>query len=158
MIEGGHVMPEMEQATRRETVALRNEPEPGYQFKEYVIHMEGDTAVKVQPLGNFFTMPDFNVVVSAVFEKQEGQDQQQDQQQQDQQQDQQEDQQQQQDQQDQQQNQQQNQQQQQQNQEMSKEDAQRMLDALENQEKKTMEKVNEQKVRTQPKKHSDKDW
>ena len=158
MIEGGHVMPEMEQATRRETVALRNEPEPGYQFKEYVIHMEGDTAVKVQPLGNFFTMPDFNVVVSAVFEKQEGQDQQQDQQQQDQQQDQQEDQQQQQDQQDQQQDQQQNQQQQQQNQEMSKEDAQRMLDALENQEKKTMEKVNEQKVRTQPKKHSDKDW
>ena len=41
---------------------------------------------------------------------------------------------------------------------MSKEDAQRMLDALENQEKKTMEKVNEQKVRQQPKKKSDKDW
>ena len=41
---------------------------------------------------------------------------------------------------------------------MSKEDAQRMLDALENQEKKTMEKVNEQKVRQHPKKKSDKDW
>ena len=41
---------------------------------------------------------------------------------------------------------------------MSKEDAQRMLDALENQEKQTMEKVNEQKVRQQPKKKSDKDW
>ena len=50
------------------------------------------------------------------------------------------------------------QQQQQQSQEMSKEDAQRMLDALENQEKQTMEKVNEQKVRQQPKKKSDKDW
>ena len=41
---------------------------------------------------------------------------------------------------------------------MSKDDAQRMLDALENQEKKTMEKVNEQTVRQQPKKKSDKDW
>ena len=41
---------------------------------------------------------------------------------------------------------------------MSKEDAQRMLDALENQEKKTMEKVNEQKVRKQPKHKTDKDW
>ena len=41
---------------------------------------------------------------------------------------------------------------------MSKEDAQRMLDALENQEKKTMEKVNEQKVRQQPKRRSEKDW
>ena len=158
-IEGGHVLLDQDQATRRETVALRNAPEPGYQFKEYVIHQVGDTAVKVQPLGNFFTMPDFDVVVSAVFEKSEGQDQQQQQQQQDQQQEQQDqqDQQQQQDQQNQDQQQQQ-QQQQQQSQEMSKEDAQRMLDALENQEKKTMEKVNEQKVRQQPKKKSDKDW
>ena len=155
-IKGGHVLIDQAEATRRETVALRNAPEPGYQFKEYVIHQVGDTAVKVQPLGNFFTMPGYDVEVSAVFEKSEGQDQQQQQQQQDQQQEQQE----QQDQQ-QQQNQQQNQdqqQQQQQSQEMSKEDAQRMLDALENQEKKTMEKVNEQKVRQQPKKKSDKDW
>ena len=158
-IKGGHVLIDQAEATRRETVALRNAPEPGYQFKEYVIHQVGDTAVKVQALGNFFTMPGYDVEVSAVFEKSEGQDQQQQQQQQDQQQEQQE----QQDQQDQQQqqNQQQNQdqqQQQQQSQEMSKEDAQRMLDALENQEKKTMEKVNEQKVRQQPKKKSDKDW
>ena len=158
-IEGGHVLLDVSQATRRETVSLRNAPEPGYQFKEYVIHQVGDTAVKVQPLGNFFTMPDFDVEVSAVFEKSEGQDQQQQQQNQDQQQDQQDqqDQQQQQDQQNQDQQQQQ-QQQQQQSQEMSKEDAQRMLDALENQEKKTMEKVNEQKIRQQPKKKSDKDW
>ena len=155
-LKGGHVLLDQTEATRRETIALRNAPEPGYQFKEYVIHQVGDTAVKVQPLGNFFTMPDFDVEVSAVFEKSEGQDQQQ-QQNQDQQQDQQD--------QEQQQNQQQNQdqqqqqsQQQQQNQQMSKEDAQRMLDALENQEKKTMEKVNEQKVRQQPKKKSDKDW
>ena len=154
---GGHVLLEQAEATRRETVALRNAPEPGYQFKEYVIHQVGDTAVKVQPLGNFFTMPDFDVEVSAVFEKSEGQDQQQQQQNQDQQQDQQ-DQEQQQDQQQNQDQQQQQQQQQQQNQQMSKEDAQRMLDALENQEKKTMEKVNEQKVRQQPKKKSDKDW
>ena len=144
------------EATRRETVALRNAPEPGYQFKEYVIHQVGDTSIKVQPLGNFFTMPDFDVEVSAIFEKSEGDDQQQQDQQQGQQQDQQ-DQEQQQDQQNQ--DQQQHQQnQQQQNQQMSKEDAQRMLDALENQEKKTMEKVNEQKVRQQPKKKSDKDW
>ena len=34
----------------------------------------------------------------------------------------------------------------------------RIRTALENQEKKTMEKVNEQKVRQQPKKKSDKDW
>ena len=158
-IEGGHVLLDVTQATRRETVSLRNAPEPGYQFKEYVIHQVGDTAIKVQPLGNFFTMPDFDVEVSAVFEKSEGQDQQQQQQNQDQQQDQQDqqDQQQQQDQQNQDQQQQQ-QQQQQQSQEMSKEDAQRMLDALENQEKKTMEKVNEQKIRQQPKKKSDKDW
>ncbi len=138
-VDGGHVLLDQTEATRRETVMLRNTPEPGYQFKEYVIHQVGDTAVKVQPLGNFFTMPDFDVEVSAIFEKNEGDDQQQDQQKQDQQQDQQ-------------------QQQNQQNQQMSKEDAQRMLDALENQEKKTMEKVNEQKVRQQPKKKSDKDW
>ena len=155
-LEGGHVLLDINDATRRETVALRNAPEPGYQFKEYVIHQVGDTSVKVQPLGNFFAMPDFDVEVSAVFEKSEGQDQQQ-QQQQDQQQDQQDQEQQQQQQQQQNQDQQQ-QQQQQQSQEMSKEDAQRMLDALENQEKQTMEKVNEQKVRQQPKKKSDKDW
>ena len=157
-VEGGHVLLDQTEATRRETVKLDNAPEPGYQFKEYVIHQVGDTSVKVQPLGNFFTMPDFDVEVSAVFEKSEGEDQQQQQEQQEQQQDQQE-----QEQQDQQQNQDQDQQQQQQNQQqqsqqMSKEDAQRMLDALENQEKKTMEKVNEQKVRQQPKKKSDKDW
>lgn len=157
-VKGGHVLLDQTEATRRETVKLDNAPEPGYQFKEYVIHQVGDTAVKVQSLGNFFTMPDFDVEVSAVFEKSEGEDQQQQQQQQEQQQDQQE-----QEQQDQQQNQDQDQQQQQQNQQqqsqqMSKEDAQRMLDALENQEKKTMEKVNEQKVRQQPKKKSDKDW
>ena len=158
-VKGGHVLLDQSEATRHESVMLRNAPEPGYQFKEYVIHQVGDTAVKVQPLGNFFTMPDYDVEVSAVFEKSEGQDQQQQQQQQDQQQEQQDqqDQQQQQDQQNQDQQQQQ-QQQQQQSQEMSKEDAQRMLDALENQEKKTMEKVNEQKVRQHPKKKSDKDW
>jgi hypothetical protein len=157
-IEGGHVLLDVSEATRRETVALRNAPEPGYQFKEYVIYQVGDTAIKVQPLGNFFTMPDFDVEVSAIFEKSEGQDQQQQQQNQDQQQDQQDQQDQQQDQQNQDQQQNQQQQQQQQSQEMSKEDAQRMLDALENQEKQTMEKVNEQKVRQQPKKKSDKDW
>ena len=157
-VRGGHVLLDQVEATRRESVMLRNAPEPGYQFKEYVIHQVGDTAVKVQALGNFFTMPAFDVEVSAVFEKSEGQDQQQEQQQQDQQQ-QQQDQQEQQQQQDQQnQDQQQQQQQQQQSQEISKEDAQRMLDALENQETKTMEKVNEQKVRQQPKKKSDKDW
>lgn len=158
-IEGGHVLLDVSEATRRETVALRNAPELGYQFKEYVIHQVGDTSIKVQPLGNFFTMPDFDVEVSAVFEKSDGQDQQQQQQNQDQQQDQQDQQDQQQQQQNQQNQDQQNQQQQQQQgQEMSKEDAQRMLDALENQEKQTMEKVNEQKVRQQPKKKSDKDW
>ena len=152
-LKEGHVLLDQSEATRRETVTLRNVPEPGYQFKEYVIHQVGDTSVKVQPLGNFFTMPDFDVEVSAVFEKSEGneQQQQQQQQQQDEQQDQQQNQ-----EQDQQQQQQQNQQQQQQ--QMSLEDARRMLDALENQEKKTMEKVNEQKVRQQPKKKSDKDW
>ena len=154
-LKGGHVLLDQTEATRRETVALRNAPEPGYQFKEYVIHQVGDTAVKVQPMGDFFTMPDFDVEVSAVFEKSEGDNQQQ--QNQDQQQDQQ-DQEQQQDQQQSQDQQQQQQNQQQQNQQMSKDDAQRMLDALENQEKKTMEKVNEQKVRQQPKKKSDKDW
>ena len=156
-IEGGHVRLEQAEATRRETVKLDNAPEPGYQFKEYVIHQVGDTAVKVQPLGNYFTMPDFDVEVSAIFEKAEGDNQQQ--QQQNQQQEQQDPQEQEQQQDQQQQNQDQQQQQnQQQNQQMSKEDAQRMLDALENQEKKTMEKVNEQKVRQQPKKKSDKDW
>ena len=156
-LKGGHVLLDQSEATRRETVKLDNAPEPGYQFKEYVIHQVGDTAVKVQPLGNYFTMPDFDVEVSAVFEKSEGENQQQQQQQQEQQQDQQ-DQEQQQDQQQSQDQQNQQQQQQQQNQQMSKDDAQRMLDALENQEKKTMEKVNEQKVRQQPKKKSDKDW
>ena len=168
-LEGGHVLLDVERATRGESVLLRNIPEPGYQFKEYRIGQLGDTAVHVQPLGNFFTMPGFDVMVSALFEKQEGdQNQEQQQEQQDQQQDEQQDQQDQQNQdqqdqqqQDQQQNQQQNQQQQRQqqrDQEMSKEDAQRMLDALENQEKKTIEKVNEQKVRQQPKRKTDKDW
>ena len=141
-IVGGHVLLDQTDATRRETVELRNAPEPGYQFKEYVIHQVGDTAVKVQPLGNFFTMPGFDVEVSAIFEKSENQDQQQQDQQQDQQG----------------QDQQQQNQQQQQQQQMSMEDAQRMLDALENQERQTMEKVNEQRVRTQPKRRSDKDW
>ena len=154
-LKGGHVLLDQSEATRRETVKLDNAPEPGYQFKEYVIHQVGDTAVKVQPLGNYFTMPDFDVEVSAIFEKSEGEDQQQQDQQQDQQDQQNQEQQQDQQNQDQQQQQ---QNQQQQNQQMSKEDAQRMLDALENQEKKTMEKINEQKVRQQPKKRSDKDW
>lgn len=159
-IEGGHVLLDVDRATWKETVTLRNAPEPGYQFKEYVIHQQGDTSVHVQPLGNFFTMPGFDVTVSAVFEKQDGQDQQQQQQQQQQEeQNQEQEQDQQQQNQDGQQDQQNQQQQQQQNpQEMSKEDAQRMLDALENQEKKTMEKVNEQKIRTQPKRKTDKDW
>ena len=157
-LKEGHVLIDQSEATPRETVTLRNAPEPGYQFKEYVIHQVGDTAVKVQPLGNFFTMPDFDVEVSAIFEKSEGDNQQQQQQDQEQQQDQQDQEQQQNQQQNQDQQQQQQQNQQQQNQQMSKEDAQRMLDALENQEKKTMEKVNEQKVRQQPKKKSDKDW
>ena len=160
MIEGGHVLLDVEKATRGETVMLKNAPEPEYKFKEYKICQLGDTSVHVQPLGNFFTMPGFDVMVSAVFEKQEGEDQdQQQQQQQDQQEDQQDQQEQQQDQQQNQQQQDQQQQQQQQNsQDMSKDDAQRMLDALENQEKKTMEKVNEQKIRTQPKRKTDKDW
>ncbi len=157
-VKGGHVLLDQVEATRRETVKLNNVPEPGYQFKEYVIHQVGDTSVKVQPLGNFFTMPDFDVEVSAIFEQSEGENQQQQQQQQQEQQQDQQDQEQQQDQQQSQDQQNQQQQQQQQSQQMSKEDAQRMLDALENQEKKTMEKVNEQKVRQQPKKKSDKDW
>ena len=157
-IEGGHVQLEVDKATRGETVVLRNIPDPEYQFKEYKIYQLGDTSIHVQPLGNFFTMPGMDVMVSAVFEKQEGQNQeQQQQQQQEEQQEQQEQQ------QDQQQNQegqqdQQQQQQQQNPQDISKEDAQRMLDALENQEKETIEKVNEQKIRTQPKRKTDKDW
>ena len=160
-IDGGHVLLEVDKATRGETVSLRNAPEPGYQFKEYKICQLGDTSIHVQPLGNFFTMPGMDVMVSAVFEKQDGENQQQQQQQQDQKQDEQDqqEQEQQQDQQQNQQDQQQQQQQQQQNsQDMSKDDAQRMLDALENQEKKTMEKVNEQRIRTQPKRKTDKDW
>ena len=149
MVEGGHVLPDVDKATRGETVLLRNIPEPGYKFKEYRICQLGDTSVHVQPLGNFFTMPGMDVLVSAVFEKQDGDGQQQ-QQQQDQQQDQQDQQ--------EQKDQQQQQQQKQNQQDMSKDDAQRMLDALENQEKKTMEKVNEQKIRTQPKRKTDKDW
>ncbi len=160
-IEGGHVLLDVDKATRGETVTLNNAPEPGYQFKEYQICQLGDTSIHVQPLGNFFTMPGMDVMVSAVFEKQEGdnqdQQQQQDQQQEDQQ-DQQEQQDQQQNQEGQQDQQQQQQQQKQNPQDISKEDAQRMLDALENQEKQTMEKVNEQKIRTQPKRKTDKDW
>ena len=161
-IEGGRVVLEVQRATWKETVALRNEPEEGYQFKEYKICQLGDTAVHVQPLGNFFTMPSFDVQVSAVFEKQDGDNQEQNQQQDQQDQQNQEEQQ---DQQDQQQNQdsqqdQQSQQQQQKQspQDISKEDAQRMLDALENQEKQTIEKVNEQQMRSQPKRKTDKDW
>ena len=159
-IEGGRVVLEVQQATWKETVALHNEPKEGYQFKEYQICQLGDTSVHVQPLGNFFTMPSFDVQVSAVFEKQDGdnQEQQQDQQQDQQDQQNQEEQQDQQQNQDIQQDQQQQQQQQQTPQDMSKEDAQRMLDALENQEKQTIEKVNEQQMRSQPKRKTDKDW
>ena len=159
-VKGGKVLPEVTQATWKQTVALRNEPEPGYQFKEYKICQLGDTSVHVQPLGNFFTMTDFDVMVSAVFEKQDGdnQEQQQDQQQDQQDQDQQDQQDQQQNQDNQQDQQSQQQQQKQKSQDMSKDDAQRMLDALENQEKQTIEKVNEQKMRSQPKRKTDKDW
>lgn len=179
--EGGRVLLEQAEATFRESVKLKNEPDSGYRFKEYVIHQLGDTAVKITPFKDYFTMPYFDVEVSAVFEKnqdnqnqnqqqQEQQEQQQDQQsqqdQQDQQKDQQDQQEQQQDQQDQQKDQQKDEQKGQQpeqgqqppDQQMSKEDALRMLEALENQEKKTLEKVNELKVRQQPKKKTDKDW
>ena len=187
-IVGGRVLLEQAEATFRESVKLKNEPDSGYVFKQYVIHQLGDTTVTVTPLKDYFTMPYFDVEVSAVFEKnqnnqnqdqQQGQQQEQQQNQQDQQQNQQDQQEQQQDQQEQQQGQQQMQQEQQEQQDqqkgeqngqqpeqgpqppdsqMSKEDAMRMLEALENQEKKTLEKVNELKVRQQPKKKSDKDW
>ncbi|MBU1369754.1 MAG: tetratricopeptide repeat protein [Bacteroidetes bacterium] len=59
----------------------------------------------------------------------------------------------------QQQNDQQNQQQQQQQKpQMSKEDAERMLQALQNEEKKTLDKINEQKVRAGSSKSLEKDW
>ena len=50
------------------------------------------------------------------------------------------------------------QQQQQQQQQMSKEDAERMLQALENQEKKTMDEINEKKASQMQKRKSQKDW
>ena len=50
------------------------------------------------------------------------------------------------------------QQQQQQQQQMSKEDAERMLKALENQEKKTMEDINDKKAAQMQKRKSQKDW
>ena len=94
-----------------------------------------------------------------IQQQQQNQQQQQDQQQQDQQQDQQQQQQQQQqDQQQQQQDQQQDQQQNQQQQQMSKEDAERMLKALENQEKETMEDINDKKAAQMQKRKSQKDW
>ena len=181
-IEGGRVLLEQDEATFRESVKLKNEPDSGYRFKEYVIHQLGDTAVKITPFKGYIAMPYFDVEVSAVFEKnQDNQNQNQQQEQQQEQQEQQQDQQNQQNKQDQQDQQdQQEQQQEQQNQQnqqkdeqkgqqpeqgqqppdqqMSKEDALRMLEALENQEKKTLEKVNELKVRQQPKKKTDKDW
>ena len=88
-------------------------------------------------------------------DNQQKQDQEQKQDQQQQQQNQQQDQQQ---QQDQKQDQQQEQQQQQQQQQMSKEDAERMLKALENQEKKTMEDINDKKAAQMQKRKSQKDW
>ena len=50
------------------------------------------------------------------------------------------------------------QEQQQQQQQMSKEDAERMLKALENQEKKTMEDINDKKAAQMQKRKSQKDW
>jgi hypothetical protein len=41
---------------------------------------------------------------------------------------------------------------------MSKEDAERMLKALENQEKETMEEMNEKKASQMQKRKSEKDW
>ncbi len=52
----------------------------------------------------------------------------------------------------------QDQQQQQQQQQMSKEDAERMLKALENQEKETMEDINDKKAAQMQKRKSQKDW
>lgn len=156
--EGGRAVADADSATRRTTVKLNNIPQPGYKFKEYVITQTADTSIKVQALGNFFTMPSYDVTVSAVFEKNDdGQDNQQ-QNQQDQQQDQQDQQNQEQQNQDQQSQQQDQQQQQQSPRDMSENEAERMLQALENQEKQTIEKVNEEKVRTQPKRKTDKDW
>lgn len=166
-MQNGAVVADCDSATRRETVLLKNIPAPGYKFKEYVIHQVGDTIVKVQPVGNTFAQPHYDVMVSATFEKDDqnqNQDQNQDDNKQEQQQQEQENQDNKQDQNNQQdQQQQQNQenrqeQEQQQQSHMSKEDAARMLQAIENQEKQTIEKVNEQKIRTQPKKKSDKEW
>lgn len=90
-------------------------------------------------------------------QQQQQQNQNQDQQKQDKQ-DQQQQQQQQQEQQEQEQEQQQQQQQQQQEQEMSKEDAERMLQALEEQEKNTMDKMNEAKAAKMQRRKIQKDW
>ena len=96
-----------------------------------------------------------------IQQQQQQQNQQQDNQQkqdQEQKQDQQQQQQQQQNQQQQDQKQDQQQEQQQQQQQMSKEDAERMLKALENQEKKTMEDINDKKAAQMQKRKSQKDW
>lgn len=92
-----------------------------------------------------------------IQQQQQQQNQNQDQQKQDKQ-DQQQQQQQQQEQQEQEQEQQQQQQQQQQEQEMSKEDAERMLQALEEQEKNTMDKMNEAKAAKMQRRKIQKDW
>ncbi len=93
-----------------------------------------------------------------MIQQQQNQNQQQQNQDQEQEQDQNQDQQQQQQNQDQQQQNQDQQQQQQQQQQMSKEDAERMLKALENQEKETMEEMNEKKASMMQKRKSEKDW
>lgn len=192
-IPHGQVWASEKEAFNGQVVFLQNEPEKGYQLKEYQICQMGDTSVHIQPQSDtllkmdYFVMPPFDVEVSAAFEKpdknnqsqqqqqqQQQQQDQQDQQQQDQQQDQKDQQDQQQNQQNQQEqeNQQQDQQQDQQGQEdqqqkqqqrpnpqdMSREDAQRMLEALEGQEKQTLEKVNAEKLGQQKKKKTDKDW
>lgn len=182
--EHGFVAASAKRAFEGEKIMLTSQPEEGYSLSQYIVVRADDPETKLEvDSTNCFIMPPFDVEATAIFEKGQGggqnqqqQDKQDQNQQQDKgQQDQQDKEQQQQDkgqqdqqdkgQQDQQdKGQQQNQgqqnqdQQQEQGQQMSKEDAQRMLDALENQEKKTMEKVNEQKVRQQPKKKTDKDW
>ena len=58
-----------DKAAKGETVTLTATPNDEYNFSSWNVYKTGDTSAKVTVSGNTFTMPDYPVTVSAVFDK-----------------------------------------------------------------------------------------
>lgn len=68
-IPGGAVSADVSSAAAGATVTLTNTPEDGYRFVKYNVYNSDDKTVEVPVTGDTFTMPAYDVTVTAEFEK-----------------------------------------------------------------------------------------